>query len=343
MVKTITIADLADGAAHAPVLNEDGRLVDPVMLVDIQPGASQHAQKRARAFAEGCDRLLIGVTSNVASRLTAAVDLTLSTADVGCETVAVAEPEREAHELAAAVVRNPQAALSLRQLLRGNVRLPVRTALEMESYAYSTLLGGLEFRQWLEDRGPLAPMATADEPLLVGRTDDTLYITLNRPERRNAYGREMRQALCDALRIALVDRSVNQVVVDGAGRSFCAGGDLAEFGTTPDVATAHFIRTTVSAGLLVHALGNRIEVRVHGSCVGAGVEIPSLARRVVAAADASFRLPEIAMGLIPGAGGTVGIPRRIGRWRTLHLALSGQPLPAETALRWGLVDGFADP
>ena len=87
-----------------------------------------------------------------------------------------------------------------------------------------------------------------------------------------------------------------------------------------------------------HRLADRVEARVHGPCVGAGIELPAFAGRVVAAPDTTFRLPEISMGLIPGAGGTVSIPRRIGRWRTLHLALGGGPLGAADALEWGLVD-----
>ena len=90
----------------------------------------------------------------------------------------------------------------------------------------------------------------------------------------------------------------------------------------------------------MHQLHDRLTVRVHGSCIGAGVELPAFARRVVAAEGTTFRLPEVGMGLIPGAGGTVSLPRRIGRERTLLLALSGIDLPVGDALRWGLVDGL---
>lgn len=105
------------------------------------------------------------------------------------------------------------------------------------------------------------------------------------------------------------------VVLDGAGPLFSAGGDLAEFGTAPDLSTAHFVRTRGGAGILMHRLAGRLEVRLHGPCVGAGIELPAFAGRVVARSDATFRLPEVAMGLIPGAGGTgrldsgvVGLP-----------------------------------
>lgn len=165
-----------------------------------------------------------------------------------------------------------------------------------------------------------------------------MLITLNRPERRNAYGRQLRDALTDALRIALADQTVTEVVLDGAGPCFSSGGDLAEFVTSPDPVTAHLVRTQAGAGPLLHALRDRIELRVHGPCVGAGVELPAFAGTVVAAEGSTFRLPEVGMGPIPGAGGTVSIPRRIGRWRTLYFASSARPLDTRTALAWGLID-----
>ena len=95
-----------------------------------------------------------------------------------------------------------------------------------------------------------------------------------------------------------------------------------------------------SAGAILHRLRDRATVLVHGSCVGAGIEIPAFAGTVIAAPGTRFALPEVAMGLIPGAGGTVSIPRRIGRQRALWLALSGAQLDAATALEWGLVDAI---
>ncbi|MCW2936826.1 MAG: paaG [Actinomycetia bacterium] len=213
----------------------------------------------------------------------------------------------------------------------------------MESFAYSMLLGGAEFRRWLAGNGGRSLPPMVQDPVLIDRdANDVLRVTLNRPQRRNAYGRQLRDALTDALRVALLDPSLERVVLDGAGPCFCSGGDLAEFGMAPDLVTAHFVRTLAGAGRLVHTLcarlGEQMEVHVHGPCVGAGVEIPAFAGRVIAAPGSTFTLPEVAMGLIPGAGGTVSIPRRVGRWRALYLALSGQPLDAATALGWGLID-----
>lgn len=119
---------------------------------------------------------------------------------------------------------------------------------------------------------------------------------------------------------------------------FCAGGDLGEFGTTPSPVTGHFVRTTRSAAQALSAVAARVTAVVHGACVGAGLELLAFAHRVEAAPDAFFRLPEIPMGLVPGSGGTVSLPRRIGRQRTAWLALTGARIDIDTALRWGLVD-----
>ena len=78
--------------------------------------------------------------------------------------------------------------------------------------------------------------------------------------------------------------------------------------------------------------------QVHGHCVGAGAELAAFCHRVIADPGTLFRLPEVSMGLVPGQGGTVSIPRRIGAQRSAWLALTGRPIDASTALEWGLVD-----
>ena len=82
-------------------------------------------------------------------------------------------------------------------------------------------------------------------------------------------------------------------------------------------------------------------MRLHGPCAGAGIELAAFAGTVAADAGTTCWLPEVGMGLIPGAGGTVSIPRRIGRWRTLYLALTGHRIDVATALAWGLIDRCA--
>ncbi|MBW8482698.1 enoyl-CoA hydratase/isomerase family protein [Actinomadura parmotrematis] len=336
------MADLADGALAADVLG--GPVPDPLAVVDLDGDHDARTVESAARRAEETDRVLVGVTVGTPPpSLARAMDLSLGGAPASASRYVVAVPDVGAALglIAGTARKNPQAALVLRRVLRTTGELPVPAALDVESFAYSTLLGGAEFARWLEARGQRPAPPEAAEPVLIGRAGDRLRVTLNRPERRNAYGRHLRDALTDALRVALLDPQISRVDLDGAGPAFCSGGDLDEFGTAPDLATAHFLRTRAGAAMLLHRLaeqGRTVHAFVHGPCVGAGIELPAFAHRVTARADAAFRLPEIAMGLIPGAGGTVGVPRRIGRWRTAHLALTGQAIDARTAACWGLVD-----
>ncbi|MEY2454453.1 MAG: hypothetical protein QOD92_4027 [Acidimicrobiaceae bacterium] len=231
----------------------------------------------------------------------------------------------------------PIASAALDLLLDATASLDVESALIVESATYSTLQAGPEHRSWLAARRR-RERAEEDDVLLVARSGGTLQLTLNRPHVRNAFNAAMREALLDGLMIATLDPSVEHIVIDGAGANFCSGGDLDEFGTLEDPASAHLLRVERNVGRAVHQLRDRTTVTVHGACIGAGVEIPAFAGRVIARPDATFRLPEIGMGLVPGAGGTVSIPRRIGRERFRSMALTGAMIDAPTALSWGLVD-----
>ncbi len=252
---------------------------------------------------------------------------------------AIVEEERAAAPLLAGVRRNPIAAAVLVQLLRATESLPVTDALAMESLAYATLQGGAEFRRWLEGRpAPLPPPREDGPAVVLSREGDALQLTLNRPQRRNSMSVEMRDALVEGLQLALADESIRRVRIDGAGKCFSTGGELDEFGTAPDPATAHAVRSLTVPGRLLAACAQRAEARVHGACIGSGIEFPAFAGRIVAAPDAWFQLPELQFGLIPGAGGCVSIPRRIGRQRATWMVLSGKRIDATTARDWGLVD-----
>ncbi len=253
--------------------------------------------------------------------------------DVQVDSVAEAEP------VIGAIERNPIASTTLVRLLRHNARTEVPDRLFAESLTYSTLQHGAEFQAWLagRKRRPAAP--EPDLPLvLVDRDDSELRLTLNRPHKRNAYSAELRDALCEALQLVADDPEADRAVLCGAGACFSAGGDLDEFGEATDAGRAHASRMTRSAALLMHALRDRIEARLHGACIGAGIELPAFAGRVKARPDAFFVLPEVSMGLVPGAGGTASILPRIGRRRLAYMALTGARIDAATALSWGLVD-----
>jgi hypothetical protein len=242
--------------------------------------------------------------------------------------------------LAKVVRERPQASTTLIQVLRAH-RGEVEPDLLTESLAYASLQSGGEHRSWLDaNRGRHHPDDDRSPAVRVTRSAGTLDVVLDRPGRRNAYSARMRDELVDALQLACCDPTITQVHLRGTGRTFCSGGDLAEFGSVENTATAHQIRMTRSAGHAAHLVATKLAAHVHGACVGAGVELPAFAGLVTAARGTTFRLPEVGMGLIPGAGGTASIPRRIGRERTAWLALAGEELDVETALRWGLVDSI---
>jgi enoyl-CoA hydratase/carnithine racemase len=172
----------------------------------------------------------------------------------------------------------------------------------------------------------------------LARTGDHLAITLDRPEKRNAVSASLRDQLLDALAVAGLDPTIGAVTLAGHGPSFCAGGDLNEFGLVPDPAVGHLVRTGHGLPGAALACADRLTALVHGPTVGAGVELAAFAATVVARPGTTFRLPEVAMGLVPGAGGTVSVTRRIGRHRTAAMAIGGRAVPVDVAVRWGLVD-----
>jgi enoyl-CoA hydratase/carnithine racemase len=218
---------------------------------------------------------------------------------------------------------------------------PTLAGVVTESLAYSTLQAGPEFARWLAQRGP-ARMPDIADPVRLRRDGDTLHIAFNRPGRHNAFSTDARAALLEALTVAQLDPSVTGIVLSGNGPSFCSGGDLGEFGTFADPASAHLARTRHSPALALDALtarlGRSCRAEVHGRVMGSGLEMAAFCGWVAARDDSVFGLPELSLGLIPGAGGTVSVTRRIGRWRTAYLVLSGRTVGVETALAWGLVD-----
>ena len=252
--------------------------------------------------------------------------------------VVVSEGDPSLDDIVANLERQPIAAATLALLLRQQVGLgSVAHGLIAESAAYSTLQGGAEFARWREGRIPKTQ--NDDEPRVrVEREGAILRITLSRPDRLNALDVRMRDELLEALRVPVADPTIERVVLAGEGRSFCAGGDLDEFGTRSDPASAHVLRLRRHVGRVLYGLRGRLTTHLHGPVAGSGIELAAFAETVIARQDTTISLPEITMGLVPGAGGTVSLPRRIGRLRTAWLALSGRAIDADTAHQWGLVD-----
>jgi enoyl-CoA hydratase/carnithine racemase len=254
---------------------------------------------------------------------------------------AVIEPPFSPAMLIRSVQARPQAAAVAVHLLRSLDKAPMELALIQESFAYGLLQGSREHAAWLAARQKSAKPSSPGDVRL-GRDGETLEIVLNRPSERNAIDYKMRDALREAFLLAALDRDIRRVVLRGAGKAFCAGGDLGEFGTTRDPAEAHLIRIQTLPAFVIARCAEKFEVFIQGACTGAGLEMAAFARRIAASKNAWFQLPELAMGLIPGAGGCVSVSRRIGRQRTALLILSGKRISAQTALRWGLIDSIMD-
>lgn len=297
----------------------------------------------AEGLADGVVRLGLHRGGPVPSEGLDAFDALLSTDPDAPRPWAGLAADRFDEALAAirgSVERQPVAAAACRQVLRASLKLDFDEALAMESLAYSMLLASEGFRTWRT----ATPVRERPDPpgprVAMTRAEGALHIRLTRPAARNAVDARMRDALVEALAFALEDPDAAPVVLSGEGPSFCAGGDLDEFGRADDPGRAHAIRVLRSAAGLAARLHGRLTARLHGACVGAGIEIPAAAGRVVATPDTVMRLPEVGMGLIPGAGGTASIPRRIGRHRAAVMALSGLDIDAATALAWGLVDAI---
>jgi len=305
----------------------------PLVLIDL---AIEDATPYARTQA-----VLVGVdwAGRCPAVDTAAYDCLLTTAlEAPTPWVSVAAERLGARLVAmqAAVENAPVAAVALARVLRINQGLGLRDAMAVESFAYSTLLGGAAFRAWSR-RHPPGPIAAPETYVVVERDRDRMTITLTDPATRNAMTAGMRDALHAALAAAVDDPSAPGVTLRGAGRCFSAGGHLAEFGTAQDLAEAHSVRTLRACAVLLAELGARACVYLHGACIGSGIEIAAATERRLGAPGAWFQLPELAMGLIPGAGGTATLARAIGRHRTCWMGLSAARIPAATARDWGLL------
>lgn len=333
-----------------------------VAVVDLSGVGKEEPPKLARRAVRAVPGVIVGIRHQGATPAALAwadlVDVVLACSDEGADdhegavdhegglgagTAAVsvgADLEGELDRLVKAATARPRAAAALALLLRGEPG-GVEDGLVAESAVYSMLQGGPEFAAWRTGRPARPSPENSPAPVLVARDGRSLTVTLSRPARHNALNTAMRDALVEALAVGVADETL-RVTLQGVGPSFCSGGDLDEFGTTPDPATSHLVRLTRSPAALAARLGPRLEARVHGACIGAGAELAAFAGRVVAHPDAFFALPEMGMGLVPGSGGTVSLPRRIGRHRTAWMLLSGERLRASRARGWGLVDELVE-
>lgn len=170
------------------------------------------------------------------------------------------------------------------------------------------------------------------------KTGAVATVTLNRPEKINAYSVQMRDDLWEVLYAVEHDPDIRAVVLRGTGpKGFCAGADLSEFGTAPSQVVARRVRWERDVFGRLYALSKPTVAALHGYVIGSGVELALLCDIRIASEDALFSMPETSLGLIPAAGGTQTLPRTVHRGVATDIILRGTVLDATGAMEIGLV------
>ena len=175
-------------------------------------------------------------------------------------------------------------------------------------------------------------MMTALTSMVDYNIDDGLAIlTLDNPP-VNALSQGVRQGLKEGVEKALADTTVSAILIICKGRTFIAGADISEFGSGPKAPDFHAVLNTMDNS------DKPIIAAIHGTALGGGLETALCCNYRVAVAEAKFGLPEVNLGLLPGAGGTQRLPRIVGAEKALAMVTTGIPIGAPEALKLGLID-----
>lgn len=180
------------------------------------------------------------------------------------------------------------------------------------------------------------------EPVLTEIDADTRVatLTLNRPEKYNAFDADLVDAWAGALETLAGDRGVHAIVVTGAGKAFCAGGDLATLGASSGpLAKKQFLRDHVHrVQRAMQRVPQPVIAMINGAAMGAGFDMALLCDLRIAADEAKIGEAYVNLGLVPGDGGAWLLPRLVGPARALELLWTGKVLDGRTAAEWGLVN-----
>ena len=177
-----------------------------------------------------------------------------------------------------------------------------------------------------------------DATLLFEKREAVAWLTLNRPRSLNAINMAMRDELWDAALALRDDPDVRVAVFKGAGdRAFSAGADITEFGTAPSYVESRRARHQRDLWGLILSLEVPLIAAIHGYALGAGIELAMCCDLRIASEDTSLGLPEVGLGYIPSAGGTQTLPRHVPPGIAMQMVLTGDPIDAATARRYGLV------
>ncbi|MDU4843586.1 MAG: 2,3-dehydroadipyl-CoA hydratase PaaF [Leclercia adecarboxylata] len=171
--------------------------------------------------------------------------------------------------------------------------------------------------------------------LIITRQGRVLHLTLNRPAARNALNNALLSELATTLEAAATDSEVSVCVITGNERCFAAGADLNEMAEKDLAATLNDIRPQLWAR--INAFSKPLIAAVNGYALGAGCELALLCDVVIAGENARFGLPEITLGIMPGAGGTQRLIRSVGKSLASKMVLTGESITARQALAAGLV------
>src|SRR5262245_47792275 len=188
------------------------------------------------------------------------------------------------------------------------------------------------------ERGTARESTVPFDTLIYEKQNGLARVTLNRPEVLNVYNTRMRDELWEVFCAVRDDPTVRALLLNGAGRSFCAGADLSEFGTAPSVAVAREVRWARDVWGLLHNLEIPTIAALHGHVIGSGLEMALLCDVRVAAEGTQFRFPELSLGFIPAAAGTQTLPRVTRLGLSLEMLLTGAWVDHEAALQGGLVN-----
>jgi enoyl-CoA hydratase/carnithine racemase len=175
--------------------------------------------------------------------------------------------------------------------------------------------------------------------LIFEKENDIAFVTLNRPEVLNIYNIQMRDDLYEVLTAIQADEEVKVAIFKGAGeKAFCAGADLTEFLTAASPIVARQSRWSRDIWGLFLSVPQPLIAAVHGYVLGSGIEIALCCDLIIASEDVQFGFPEANLGIIPAAGGTQALPRRIGVAKSIELLLTNRLIKGEEALEIGLVN-----
>lgn len=181
------------------------------------------------------------------------------------------------------------------------------------------------------------------EPVIkLDKDENIAIVTLNRPDKLNAFNAEMRDQLYEIIHSIDDDPTIEAVVLHGAGRGFCAGADLSEFGTNPSVIEKRKIRLQRDLWEDIRKLQKPIAVAIHGFAVGSGLEMAMLCDFRFASPETKLSLPEANLGMLPAAGGTQSLPRLVSQGFAFEFAFGGNRITAEEGVKQKIISKIVD-